>query len=724
MSATRRVLSWVSFLLINTALIIYMYKQITRRFLSTTTTKQSHSLLSHQHQKRFHATTNNMLYKNSLQFNLSPDRIKELTDQTIEYSRKIQDKVASLPEDQRTFTNVVLPLANEEGEYMVNENSVTFPSYVYENKEARDAGSEAEAKLSDFAIESGMRRDVYAALKTVQTNEFDRLNAEEQRLLTFMIRDFERNGLGLPEDKQNEVKELKQKLSKICIDFTKNLGEDKTEVLFTEEELEGCPSDFLSGLKKDESSGKLVVTLKYPDIVPVMKYAKKPETRRRLDEARSSQCQAQNEPLFEQALMLRKQIADILGFDTHADYILDIRMAKNKDNVLQFLSELKRRLTPGGQKELEKLKELKKTNEYETDPDKINSWDYAFYDRLLNERDYQVDDNLIKDYFPFEHTFNGLLSIVQETFGLKFEEQPLNENETWYNDVKLYNVFDAETNNFTGQFYIDLYPREGKYGHFAAFPLQPHYIKPDGTEQHPVSAMVCNFPKPRADAPSLLKHSDVVTLFHEFGHLCHGFCSKAKYARFSGTSVERDFVEMPSQFMENYCYEAEALKQISKHYKTGEPLSDELIHKIIAAKNAGVSLFNLRQLFFGYFDMTCHTSNEPVDSKVLYSKLKEEISLVPNIPGTNGAASFGHLMGGYDASYYGYLYSEVFSADMFDAFKRSGSVFNKDVGQKYKKIVLETGGMKDGIDILKQFLGREPSQTAFLKSIGLQEESK
>jgi Zn-dependent oligopeptidase len=660
-------------------------------------------------------TTTTTTYTNALKFKLSPETIQDLTEAAISKSRQIQDKVASLPENERTFESVVMPLAYDEGEFAVQESTVTFPSYVYENKEARDAASAAEQKISDFNIESTMRRDVYAALKTVQKNEWSKLQEDQKRLLSHMIRDFERNGLNLPEEQQEKIKELKQKLSKLCITFTKNLGEDTTKLLFTEEELEGCPKDFLEGLNKED--GKYVVTLKVPDVVPVMKYAKKPETRRKLDKARESQCQEQNVPLFEEALQLRNQIAEILGFDTYADYILDIRMAKNKDNVMKFLKELKDRLTEGGHKELQKLKELKRTNEYETDYDKINNWDYSYYDRLLHETEYQLDENLIKNYFPFEHTFNGLLSIVQETFGLRFQEQPTSD--VWYHDVQLYNVFDAKTSEFIGQFYLDLFPREGKYNHFAAFPLCPHYYDANGTEHHPVSAMVCNFPKPTKDAPSLLKHNDVVTLFHEFGHLCHGFCSKAKYSRFSGTSVERDFVEMPSQFMENYCYEFEALKRISKHYQTGEPLSDELIHKIIAAKNAGISLFNLRQLFFGFFDMYCHTTKGKIDSGKVYAELKEEVSLIPAHPGTNRAASFGHLMGGYEASYYGYLYSQVFSADMFNQFKESGSVFNKDVGHKYRKTVLETGGMKDGIDILREFLGREPNQIAFLKSIGL-----
>jgi thimet oligopeptidase len=636
---------------------------------------------------------------NLLRFNLSTFEISQLTDNIIDESRKLQDHVASLPQEERSFKSVVLALNYDESSFLTLSKSCVFPSYVSPVKEVRDAANGAKQKISEFSIESGMRQDVYEALKTVNDKEYNTLNSDEQRLLSRMIRDFERNGLGLSEQERSKVKELKEKLSKICIQFQKNLTEDQTKLYFSEEELEGCTQDFIQGLSKNDS-GMCIVSLKPPEIMAVMQYAKRPETRKKLDYARSSQCQQENVPLFEDAIKIRRQIAKLLGFDTHADFVLDIRMAKNKQNVLSFLDDLRDRLTQGGHQELEKLKQLKKQNEYETDPDQIHSYDYLYYDTRMKEVDYQLDDSLIQQYFPFDSTFAGLLNISQELFGLRFEQ--VHNAEVWYQDVRMYNVFDAETEQFIGQFYLDMFPRDGKYNHFCAVPLQVHYFRADNAEQHPVAAMLCNFPKPTASKPSLLKHSDVVTLFHEFGHLQHNFCSKAKYGRFSGTSVERDFVELPSQFMENYCYEVEALKTISQHYQTGDPLSDDLIKKIIDAKNAGVALFNLRQLFFGIFDMTVHTTeSEEIRSEELFSKLRKEVSLIPNQPGTNPSANFGHLISSYDAGYYSYLYSEVFSVDMFDKFQSSGSVFNKNVGKAFRQKILEVGGMRDGSDMLR-----------------------
>ncbi|KAF0980890.1 hypothetical protein FDP41_012678 [Naegleria fowleri] len=658
------------------------------------------------------------LYKrNDLVFNLTAEQIEKETTALIEKSKAVHDAVANLPESERTFESVILPIAYDEAYCSIQENNLTFPSYVSPNKEVRDAGSNAEERLSEFTIEVLMREDVYRAVKYVHEKmqkELDKYDEEDKRLVKRILRDYERNGLGLPEEKRSKVKELKNTLSKLCIQFTKNIAEDKTVLTFTKEELSGVPEDVINNYKtSEEDPNKRVVTLKYPDAMPIMKYCKVEETRRKLEIARASQCQEINVPLFEQAVKIRQQIAELMGYKTHADYVLEVNMA-TPDEVLTFLNNLKEKLIPGGKQELQTLKEMKGSEVY--------SWDYLYLLTKLKEEKYNVDDNLIKEYFPLDVTLNGLLSIAQETFSLRFEE--VKDTPVWYEDVKLYAVFDKETDAFLGQWYIDSFPREGKYSHFAAFPLSPHFYDEHKKEHYPVSAMVCNFTKPSAETGvSLLKHDEVITLLHEFGHLCHGFLSRTKYARFSGTRVERDFVEMPSQFWENFGWEKEGLKKLSSHYKTKEPLPDDLIEKMIAAKNVGVALFNLRQLFFGIFDMTCHTLStseeaEKLNSGELWRKLRREVTLLDAPEGTNGAGSFGHLMGGYDSGYYGYLYSEVFSTDMFSVFKKTG-IFNPETGKKLRRVVLERGGSKDGGDMLREFLGREPSQDAFLEDIGL-----
>jgi len=349
----------------------------------------------------------------------------------------------------------------------------------------------------------------------------------------------------------------------------------------------------------------------------------------------------------------------------------------------------------------------------------LNLWDWRFYDRLLVETQYQVDHNLIKEYFPFEVVTAGILEIYQHLLSLEFREMQKEEIHVWHEDVKQYEVYDKETKQFIGHFYLNLFPRDGKYGHAAEFDLAKGYTKYDGSKQHPVSAMVANFTKPTQTKPSLLTFHEVETYFHEFGHCMHELCSVAKYWRFSGTHVERDFVEAPSQMLENWCYEESVLQKISGHYKTKEHLPSELRMKLIKAKNVNEALKNRRQLMFGTFDMILHTSDpKTVDTEKLWAKCMKEIALTEAQPKTNGAAGFGHIMGGYSAGYYGYLWSKVFSCDMFEKFKKEG-VLSAKLGKSYRDIILGFGGSKDASELLRSFLGREPTNDAFLREIGV-----
>eukprot|EP01104_Vermistella_antarctica_P009140 TRINITY_DN2328_c0_g1_i4.p1 TRINITY_DN2328_c0_g1~~TRINITY_DN2328_c0_g1_i4.p1 ORF type:complete len:318 (-),score=78.12 TRINITY_DN2328_c0_g1_i4:246-1199(-) len=316
-----------------------------------------------------------------------------------------------------------------------------------------------------------------------------------------------------------------------------------------------------------------------------------------------------------------------------------------------------------------------------------------------------------------EKVIQGSLDIYQTIFGLTFERVPADIAPVWHKDVDMYRVHDTATNAFMGHFFLDLHPRQGKYGHAAVFPLQHGLVLEDGNKQYPAAAMVCNFTKPSPTAPSLLKHDEVVTFLHEFGHAVHGVCGHTKYGMFAGTSTERDFVEAPSQLLENWGWEKEILTRLSSHYKDGTPLPETTIDKMLSAKRAMAGLLYRRQLFFAAFDQSCHTSAK-VNTQELWTTLRKEITLIPNTEGTNGAAAFAHITGGYDSSYYGYLWSEVYSADLFTRFKEEGILSTK-LGKLYRDEVIGKGGSVDGMDMVRAFLGREPNQDAFLKSIGL-----
>lgn len=656
---------------------------------------------------------------NELRFDLTPQEIKAKAE---EYKGSIQallDGIASLKDGEHTFENTVKRISDFDGDHAGLETAIDFPQYVSTDKEIREASCTASTMLQDFGVECSMRLDVYQSLqKFASTADLNKLTPTEQRLVKHTLRDFERNGLALPQEKREQLQELKKELSKVQIDFQKNLVEEVTKVLVEKDDLEGLPEDFINSLEKE--GDKLVVTLKYPHLIPILERAKKSSTRELFDLKNASKCNEENVPLINKALLLRRQIAELLGKEDHASHVLEIRMAKKPSLVLEFLEELSKKLDGPMQKELEMWKKLKAEVEPSEDASVIHSHDWNYLHTLNLERNYQVDDEESKPYFPIDVVTDGMLGVYQDLLSLRFQE--IAEPHVWHEDVRMFAVHDADTSDFLGHFYLDLHPRDGKYGHAAAFPMLSRYLRNDGSIRRPVSAMVANFTKPTAEKPSLLQFNEVVTYFHELGHVLHGMCTTVVHHRFSGTRVERDFVEAPSQMLENWCYEEEVLNRISGHFKdNSKKLPSEILKKLVAAKNADTGLMNKRQIFFGVFDQTIHSSKEEsIDTGVLYAKLRKEITAVAQPEGTNSAASFGHLMGGYDASYYGYLWSQVYSADMFGLFKERG-IMNKELGRKYRDIILGRGGSVDSMDSIKEFLGRKPTQEAFLRSIGIKQ---
>lgn len=641
------------------------------------------------------------------------------TYEAIDIAKERLGKIGKLDPLECNVKTVIEALAEIESSFRISTSVATFLSSASVDKAVRDASVEAEKLINQYQVEKSTREDLYRALLAVQANVGNELEGETKRFLEKSLLEFKRNGLELESEKRAILTDKMKKLSDLETIFQQNIAEDKTEVLFSLEELDGCLDDFLSSLEKRDIDGKTfyVATTKYPDVTGILKYAKSPDTRKKIDIAFSTRASS-NEPILEEAIILRAEIAQMLGYKNHADYVLEDRLAKSLDAVLRFEDELRTRLIPLAKAELEKLSDVKAQNESPIDG--FYSWDLAYYSRLILEADYAVDEQLIKHYFSLDRVVPEMLKIYEEVLGLVFTRT--DKVSTWDEDALAFEVHDAATGDLFGYFYLDLYPRTGKYTHAGCFPLIPGYILPDGTRSTPIAAILANFSKPVGDKASLLKHSEVITLFHEIGHAMHEMCSKTRYSRFHGTSVERDFAEAPSQMLENWCWDRETLKRLSSHYETTEPLPEDLIDRMLKTEVFLAGLRNLKQIFYGIFDMTIHSIDpsglgEPI--RKVYEKLCAEITLIP-VPGDVWpAASFGHIMGGYDAGYYGYLWSKVFSSDMFASRFRAEGLQNPKTGLDYRNEILVPGGSRDGMDSIRAFLGRDPDKDAFFQSIGL-----
>ncbi|KAF1958450.1 peptidase family M3 [Byssothecium circinans] len=663
-------------------------------------------------------------------------------------TKAVLDKLAATVSPlNATFNNTYRPILNDEHEALLRQYIQGFYAYVSTDTALQDASNEASAIQSNCALEAGTRDDIFKLVEGV----YNRLNAtyidaEDKYLVNKDYKAYLRNGLALEGATRDKFKTVRSRITDLQLAFDKNYAADISIIWLTPAELEGLPADHIGSLAKGtgENEGKVGLTFKAPDFSPAMSLVKNPDVRRRIYIGQQTRVK-ENVPIMKEAIVKRDEAARILGYPHHAALALENKMAHDVATVQPFLEGLRDRLYARGQEEIAEMNAIKKTDHESrnlTYDGNFYSWDRDYYNNIVINTKYAVDQVKVSEYFPLDHTISAMLHVFESLFSLHFVQLSAadlaalspsgNAKEmTWHDDVIAFAVWEGDDSGFVGYLYMDLYPRDGKYSHFAEFTLQPGFLKSDGKRHYPAAALVCNFPKPQGSNPALMTHDDVVTFFHELGHGIHELSGRTKWGRLSGTSTARDFVEAPSQMLENWMWTNLTLSQLSSHYKTNESLPTELMDALISTKHVMEGLLTLRQLAFGLFDMKIHTPAthadvEAMDLNLEYTKAMRNTTGLkgPEDQGepenwSNGEATFSHLMGGYDAGYYGYLWSQVYSTDMFyTAFK--ADPMNPTTGNKYRHQVLEKGGSQDEFLTLEQFLGRPPNSEAFYKELGLE----
>jgi len=630
------------------------------------------------------------------------------------------DRIGRLTPAQATFTNTFVALDDMSYQMETADNRLSLIEQTSTNADVRDAATDALKALDEWSVGIDYREDVYRVLKTWAATA-PALTGEDQKLFTETLRDYRRAGLELPKAQRDEVEQLRKQLSALETDFENNVTKAEQALKFTKAELEGVPQDFLSqkGIQTgpDEYTLQANITFHY---IMVEDNAKREATRQRMITAQYNLARAANLPLLQKILVLRDDIAHRLGYASYADYATETRMVKNSATALKFLEDLKTGLQPKFDTELEEFRQLKIKETGDANA-KINIWDWRYFANELRKTKYNVDAEQLRVYFPYQRVLDGMFAIYQRIFGLKFEQiQPPYQ---WIGDLQMYSVADAKTGEPLGLFYLDMYPREGKYNHFAQFGIIEGKRLPDGRYQRPVCALICNFPPPQPDKPSLLSHDEVVTIFHEFGHAMHTILTRAQYSRFSGTSVPRDFVEAPSQMLENWPWDKRVLDSFAADYRDpSKKIPPEILDQLKTARFATEGTFYRRQLSFAIMDLALHTQIHATNADQmlpLSNEILSDVSL-PVPPDTAFVAYFGHIIG-YGAGYYGYAWADAIAADMATVFENApDGFFDRTAGMRMRREIYEVGDSRDINVSIEKFLGRPRSINPFLKKIGIE----
>ncbi len=606
---------------------------------------------------------------------------------------------------RKTFTSVVLPLENLTADLNDQTVAQTFLFEVADSKAVRDASLKCNNDESAFLTDLQASPQLYKPVAQAQRSGTAR-DVYQRKLTAMWLDAFKRSGAGLPQARRLEFVKLSNQLTDLQNRFQENLGNDESTITITKAQASSLPPDFVATLKT--SSGGYIVPVNESTAVTFYQNERDEAARRAYYFAYNNRQAAQNTQLLEAALAVRDRLAHLLDYQSWAAFQLSDRMAKSPERVMTFLNSLDTRLLPAAKSEVERLRQLK-IKETGNPNAVLQRWDFSYYDNQLRKTQYAVDENEIRQYFPVQHTIDAVLGIYHTLLAVDFKQ--VVPAEAWNPDVIEYAVSDSRTGRFIGSTYFDLFPRAGKFEHFANFPILPVRRDADGRYRAPIAAIVGNWPKPAPGRPALLSHDDVVTFFHEFGHNMAALLATAPYETLSNGFVT-DFVEAPSQMLENFVWQPSILKQISSEWKTGQPLPDDLVNALVRSRYVDDGYDYTGQIFYAEADMTYHSSGPHVDTTAVWDKLERQLTPLPPVAGIRPQASFGHLMGGYDAGYYGYLWSKVYAQDLFTAFQQGG-LENPQVGMRYREDILQPARTYDPDVEVQHFLGRPMSPNAF-----------
>jgi Zn-dependent oligopeptidase len=655
----------------------------------------------------------------------TPEAVETSAKEAIKRGNAALDAIGRLDRKKVTFQNTVVALDDLAYEANNVGNKATIIKQANTDPTMRAAAEKAVKAMNDWFVGIDYREDVYKSIKAfAETNP--QLTGEDKKLLDETMRDYRRAGLALPPEKRKEVEQLRKQLAKLGTDFDTNIANAKRPVVFTKAELEGMPEDFLSkpGIKTGDDAYTVLANVTW-QFNAVEENAKNEATRKKLYIARETLAKEKNVSLLNQMLTLRNKIALRLGYKSWDDFQTEPRMAKTGAAAQKYIDDLVAGIEP---KFATELSELQKMKQLDTQPSeggafaapRINVWDWRYYQNQLKKQKFAVDAEALRNFFPFQKVLDGMFAIYQRIFGLKFEQIAVPYK--WIDDLQLWAVSDAASGEPLGLFYLDMFPRDGKYNHFAEFEIIGGKLSPDGKYQRPTVTLLCNFPPATADKPSLLSHSEVETLFHEFGHVLHTITTRAKYGRFAGTHVPTDFVEAPSQMLQNWVWDKNVLDSFAADYREpSKKIPGDTIQKMKDAKLATAGVFYRRQFAFASLDLALHgphPENAPYDCVAISNPILEKVFL-PIDPSTTFVSYFGHL-NGYDAGYYGYAWADAIAADMATVFESAPEgYFDQQAGMRLRNEIYARGDSRDVNESIEKFLRRKQSVQPFLKKIGI-----